>query len=643
MSIFDLPRINFTGMITLNPGTANNDDYSGTFQQPGTGQNLALIDSATVQPHDFNGLSDGELVDWIQKEHSFQSTSTPSQTQQIIPAEWNYYGDMSVTAQGAITGVQVGADNPDRAALETLVGKPVSWNGNITDVNSEGSPPATQFFVQELVVGGNGIPKQVAKAACLWIYFTRNVNLTTDAGAGGYMYHVIPGGHTHLPGFSDPDITGLVFRYCLFAEHGSTGNNDKIMEIYRQKGTNPATFQVTGSVAPLFAGETNTFGPVGRFLSSYTPNINVPAGNANNANCGNRNLPANIALGPAVVHARDQRVSIECLATFPEQYDARTEVSWDQPSKKNPKYDFGKTDLEVYAGSESAVISEIAYTDLAAGNACGWVFDYDLSGNAAANKLLSNPDAAFRLRLKNPDKVVLDEEPYFITTNQLAIYAEEGGSTTEFLNQGMPAEPMTISVYHRGKALTAAECPDITGWRYQTTPLMAVTRREPLGDTLKPGTPISAGTSTAGNYLFTFAVTGDGNFIPPDIYNDYIAPPFTTLTNRPSVSLRILPNIDFSQYWTDGPDGPVGNDKLTFDVVYQHVLRNYFVLFPAMNAICPMNDPEKLANIARQILIRTDPSLWMSSGYMPITRDLSDSRRTLLQAWCRKMLAAAEI
>ena len=134
MSIFDLPRINFTGMITLNPGTANNDDYSGTFQQPGTGQNLALIDSTTVQPHDFNGLSDGELVDWIQKEHSFQSTSTPSQTQQIIPAEWNYYGDMSVTAQGAITGVQVGADNPDRAALETLVGKPVSWNGNITDM-----------------------------------------------------------------------------------------------------------------------------------------------------------------------------------------------------------------------------------------------------------------------------------------------------------------------------------------------------------------------------------------------------------------------------------------------------------------------------------------------------------------------------
>ena len=34
-----------------------------------------------------------------------------------------------------------------------------------------------------------------------------------------------------------------------------------------------------------------------------------------------------------------------------------------------------------------------------------------------------------------------------------------------------------------------------------------------------------------------------------------------------------------------------------------------------------------------------DLDLWMSPGFMPITRDLSESRRTLLQAWCRKVLA----
>ena len=52
-----------------------------------------------------------------------------------------------------------------------------------------------------------------------------------------------------------------------------------------------------------------------------------------------------------------------------------------------------------------------------------------------------------------------------------------------------------------------------------------------------------------------------------------------------------------------------------------------------------LSDPEKLTGIARNILIRTDPNLWMSSGYMPITRDLSQSRRNLLQACCRKVLA----
>ena len=43
---------------------------------------------------------------------------------------------------------------------------------------------------------------------------------------------------------------------------------------------------------------------------------------------------------------------------------------------------------------------------------------------------------------------------------------------------------------------------------------------------------------------------------------------------------------------------------------------------------------------AQAILEVTDPGLWMSIHYMPRTRDLSASRRTLLQAWCRKVLRA---
>jgi hypothetical protein len=83
----------------------------------------------------------------------------------------------------------------------------------------------------------------------------------------------------------------------------------------------------------------------------------------------------------------------------------------------------------------------------------------------------------------------------------------------------------------------------------------------------------------------------------------------------------------------------VGNDQLTFDVVYQKVLRTYYLLYPVMNSVFPLNSEAKVAKHAQVILQLTDPKQWMSSSYMPRTRDMSASRRTLLQAWCRKVLA----
>ncbi|MEA2325238.1 MAG: hypothetical protein QOE68_197 [Thermoanaerobaculia bacterium] len=61
-----------------------------------------------------------------------------------------------------------------------------------------------------------------------------------------------------------------------------------------------------------------------------------------------------------------------------------------------------------------------------------------------------------------------------------------------------------------------------------------------------------------------------------------------------------------------------------------------------MNKRIKLNDPAKVAARADAILNVTDPSLWMSIHYMPRTRDMSQSRRTLLQAWCRKVIAEAD-
>jgi hypothetical protein len=142
----------------LNPGTANNDDYA---QQPflvfppggpNAGRPLALIDSKTVRPLTY-GMSDSDFIAWAQTAQTFISTASQKPVQ-VIPAEWNYYGGMeSQTGDSlAVIGVQTGPghsfteEDPAVPATEILAAS-MSYSGHITDVNSEGSPPATQFFI----------------------------------------------------------------------------------------------------------------------------------------------------------------------------------------------------------------------------------------------------------------------------------------------------------------------------------------------------------------------------------------------------------------------------------------------------------------------------------------------------------------
>ena len=80
-----------------------------------------------------------------------------------------------------------------------------------------------RFFIQKLALLQGTTPLlsgRASKGACQWLNFYRNVNLTADAGAGGYVYHVMKKTDhkptIKLPGFPD-DIAG-VLRYEGF--HG---------------------------------------------------------------------------------------------------------------------------------------------------------------------------------------------------------------------------------------------------------------------------------------------------------------------------------------------------------------------------------------------------------------------------------------
>jgi hypothetical protein len=355
-----------------------------------------------------------------------------------------------------------------------------------------------------------------------------------------------------------------------------------------------------------------------------TPSIATPSGSQNN---GQNGL---IALAPAVLAVDGDRISADFSGTFPDYFQAGA----------NPKYDFGPVSLAVTDGKANATLGAVSYADTDAGNQGGWLFDFDISANPAAQQILASPGGGtFQLR-HAAYVVVLAETDYYIVSNQQAVYGEQGGSGTELVNQGSP-EPASVAVFRRGLRLAAGACPPLTVWWYASVPLQAPGNAVAIATGYQPGLPIPIATDLPGNFLLTFTV--DGQAPPPASYAAFMFPPF--ITNRPQISLRLLPNgEDFSHYYVNPADPePVGNAHLTFEVVYQKVLRTYYLLYPAMNQIFQLNQESAVAPNAQAILDATSPAPanWMSSHYMPRTRDLSRSRRILLQAWCRKILAPA--
>lgn len=630
MSLFDFPRINIKGTIQLNPGTANNDDYAAqaTFPAdagPLAGKPLALIDSKRVEARTY-GMSDEDFIAWVQKAHTFDGV-----TSQVIPAEWNYYGAMDSKTLGAkVIGVQTGASEVHSQRVQDvpfteIIGADLTFNGSITDVNSEGSPPATQFFIEQLELkqGGNTlISGKPSKGASQWLNFYRNVNLTADSGAGAYVYHILEksdGNKIQIPLFDSPDVVGVIFRYYLFHSEAGTNVNAEIEALYEEGKNNPASLEMIATFAPLYSSEQILTTPTGRLMVSNTPNIPTPKGFSNNGPKGT------VALAPGVLQQKGTLVSADFSGTFPDYFH----------DDANPKYDFGPVSLVVSDGSESAEVGTVDYANTDGGDQRGWVFDFDISANEDAQRILRSTEARFKLDHASYG-TVLGETDYYFVSNQVGIYTEQLGSGSEFLNQGT-TEPATVTVYHRGRELSEEACPPITLWQYRSIPLQAPGDAQALTTNLKPGQPIAVDTGQPGNFLYTFTID-DANKPPPS-YSTFMNPPF--VTNAPSISLRILPNDeDFSEYYDDpDADEPVGNPSLTFDVVFSKVLRTYYLLYPVMNKKgFELNSETAVTENACAILQATEQSMWMSTHYMPRTRDLSASRRQLLRAWCRKVL-----
>ncbi|MDB4947922.1 MAG: hypothetical protein JWM27_571 [Gemmatimonadetes bacterium] len=722
MSVFSFPRFHVKGLLEVNVGTANNDDYSSSavFPPPAggldygssTGKPVRLYDSVDAQAIHF-GWTDKQWMDWAQKPQVFapppgksafslvskgegdpgvraaaspkgaqgSATATanaaPAAPPRYIPGEWNFYGDMGLTMMGVkVIGVDRGPGGP--APADPLLGAELSFNnrpdstgrstGVLVDVNAE-DVPSSQVFADYLTLAQGGkalFSGKPCKAVTRWINFFRNAYLYGPNGAAGTFQCVVPlsdlAGQPIVQQLPPRDgegrpLAGLVLRYVMYRplqpinvfNHAPDPWFKAMTALYAKAANpqvdprsilNPDFLELSGTIAPWYGGEMQTF-PVGRSLVPAKGTVPLPADSAGKNNASRGGGPNVFPLAPATawVDRTSGWVSVDCSSAFPDAYKASATDPYN-PLKtgNNPKVAFGAVELQLRAGGRAYTIGTIDPSDTAGGDRRGWIWDFPIASlpQAARDALDTGDLCITSTRLGD----LLMEQEYLVVSDQACIYAEQAYGThprqvSAFTSDGPPA-PATFRLFRRGKELTGPTAPVVTVWEYDTTPNNAPGSRIKMG-ALAPGAPLKVDVTKPGNRLYTFTVAGQPD--PPQGYGDL------NLTTAPMINLRILPNPkDYHEFFVDPTaDPPVGNARLTWDVVYAEVLRTFYLLYPAMSLRIPLDDPNqwKGAEMARRMFQRIQADWWTHAEYMPRTRDLSASRRRLLQAWCMKFLAGA--
>jgi hypothetical protein len=92
-------------------------------------------------------------------------------------------------------------------------------------------------------------------------------------------------------------------------------------------------------------------------------------------------------------------------------------------------------------------------------------------------------------------------------------------------------------------------------------------------------------------------------------------------------AFRVLPNDSYDH---------IPNDQITWEFVYGEVLQYYYLLYPGMFARWdgPVSFKDAAIQNASIIGQMVNKRFWDKSWSMPVSRDISDGKRKLLQRWC---------
>jgi hypothetical protein len=357
-------------------------------------------------------------------------------------------------------------------------------------------------------------------------------------------------------------------------------------------------------------------------------------------------------LGVALAEIDYQRnvISLDLLNTFPE-------LSW-----QGTKADFKDIAVGVQSGSAFSKIATLSFSSYGeagyqhGGGIADLPFDPKLAQQIRDGALAFQVQPSVWVaepigpgKYKPTDiRTVLVEQPFTAQTDRRSIYLNEGEGTefkisVKYKGKPAPGASLLVVKYNASDDASASvdaipangpQVVDIANGQIKVITVQTdggqsvATNATIVQADNKGSVTLGLRAANPGFPVLVFYPYGAGQSLPapPGSFDEVGTAMFTTV--------RILSFDDafvdqFVQLWNSTLD-----PAKAWDFIYGNILYLYDMIFPVMLKFVPLGDRQRVEGAIDQVLALIAPSYFAESTLaMPITRDLSAGKRTVLQLW----------
>ncbi|HXO19447.1 MAG TPA: hypothetical protein VOA87_05925 [Thermoanaerobaculia bacterium] len=643
MSVLALPRFVFQGHTSWNPNTVNNSPVS--YDETKVAPQFHPQGYPAGQPPPIEASN---YDTWLKTYDNG------------LPGSWNVYGDQGCNfVQAKVTAVRLagamGKDAPD-----PLQGKPVQILGQsgqpparMVDVDPY-SPYTTQIFYQGIVIGdltvgvtGPGVVRMFSR----WPNMARNLGGLPIAGNMGVTWQATVAadqltwyGVDQSPALAALQAAiaqggqGLALRFVSYGTlyfTQATWNGQPITDLQQLSAAYLAGFHGPNPAVSAALGTIGVWGP-GELASAPTERVLTPGDGLIPPNAAAGVRPAaltraaqeavfaaapptvptvpTVPIGTAFARVDSSRrvVTLDFLGTFPEQ-DATL-----------AKADFGAFELQAVPDQGQPVaigqpLTSAGYAQ-AAYDAGGGIVDFsftpDQEGLVTTGRL--------QLVQTGSNAVALHEATLLAETDQRGVYVDEGQT-----------QQVTIQVYQQG-VTPPASAVELRLYTYNEGPSLVPVGQsllellDALGNPLPEPPVLPVGPDGSA----TFGVTPRRPGIATVVFLPYLAganpPPPPNLGKLQQIpdSYVVVRALPFDNALFD-----MQPSEITWNFVYRHVLQTFNLVYPLMSLILNLGSETTVNQNAQAIEERTSLERFLTTSFMPITREMSAGKRYVLRQY----------